>query len=61
MKDFLIQNTTLQDIADAIRAANGSTEPMAVNEMASAISQLSTGGSIEGAVLYNATQELTDA
>ena len=59
MNDFLIQDTTLQNIADAIRTASGSTEPIAVNEMAPAIEQLSTGGSTEGAVLYSETQELT--
>lgn len=47
MSEYLIQSETLTAIADAIRAKNGSTDPIAVADMATAISEITGGGSSE--------------
>ena len=44
MADYLIQDTTLTDIADAIRGKTGGTGPIPVSGMAGAISGIQTGG-----------------
>ena len=45
MSKYVIEKTTLIDIADAVRGKNGTTEPIVVSELASAITNLPTGGS----------------
>ena len=44
MADYLIKDTTLTNIADAIRAKKSSTETYTPAEMATAISSIETGG-----------------
>ena len=44
MADYLIQDTTLTGIADAIRGKTGGTGPIPVSGMAGAISGIQTGG-----------------
>ena len=50
MADYLIQDTTLTDIADAIRGKTGGTGPIPVSGMAGAISGIQTGGGGGGSV-----------
>lgn len=45
MADYLIKDTTLTNIADAIRAKKSSTDTYTPAEMATAISSIQTGGS----------------
>lgn len=45
MADYLIKDTTLTNIADAIRAKKSSTDTYTPAEMATAISSIETGGS----------------
>lgn len=49
MADYLIQDSTLTDIADAIRAKDGSSAPILTEDMASAIAAIPTDG---GAMKY---------
>lgn len=42
--NYLIQDTTLIGIADAVRGKGGTSEPIAVSELASAITNLPSGG-----------------
>lgn len=44
MDDYLIKKTTLENIAKAIRSKTGSQSSMKPAEMATAISNISTGG-----------------
>ena len=44
MADYLIKDTTLTNIADAIRAKKSSTNTYTPAEMATAISSIETGG-----------------
>ena len=44
MADYLIKDTTLTNIADAIRAKKSSTDTYTPAEMATAISSIQTGG-----------------
>lgn len=44
MAKWIIEDTTLTDIADAIRAKDGSTNPIMVAELASAIANIPSGG-----------------
>lgn len=44
MADYLIQDTTLTGIADAIRGKTGGADPIPVSGMAGAISGIQTGG-----------------
>ena len=44
MADYLIQDTTLTGISDAIRGKTGGTGPIPVSGMAGAISGIQTGG-----------------
>lgn len=48
MAQYLIQDTTLTGIADAIRKKTGSNEAIKVSDMASQIEGITTGGSAEG-------------
>lgn len=49
MAEYLIQDTTLTGIADAIRAKTGSTDAIKVSDMASKIEGISVGGgTVEG-------------
>lgn len=41
---YLIEDTTLTGIADAVRGKNGTTEPIMVSELATAITNLPSGG-----------------
>ena len=45
MADYIIQDSTLTAIADAVRGKTGSTEAMSPMQMATAIEGISTGGS----------------
>lgn len=45
MADYLIQDSTLTDIADAIRAKDGSSAPILTEDMADAIAAIPSGGS----------------
>lgn len=47
MEQGLIEKATMQDIADAIREKDGSTEGLFPSEMADAIRAISTGGAYE--------------
>ena len=47
MADYLIKDTTLTNIADAIRAKKSSTDTYTPAEMATAISSIQTGGAAE--------------
>lgn len=64
MAQYLIQDTTLTDIADAIRAKTGSSDEIRVSDMASQIESISAGGgSMEGVhvvtfMSYDGTTEL---
>ena len=44
MAEYLIQDTTLTGIADAIRGKTGGTEPVAVSDMAAQIEGIQAGG-----------------
>jgi hypothetical protein len=44
MADYLIHDSTLEDIADAIRAKTGGSSLIAPEDMASVIASISTGG-----------------
>ena len=44
MSEYLIQDSTLTDIADAIRAKDGSSAPILTEDMADAIAAIPTGG-----------------
>ena len=44
MTDYLIQDSTLTDIADAIRAKDGSSAPILTEDMADAIAAIPSGG-----------------
>lgn len=48
MSKVLVTETYLEDIADAIRSKNGSTDTYTPAEMASAISDISGGGGSGG-------------
>lgn len=58
MSKKLYEESSIQDIANAIRSKNGSTNTYKVSEMATAINDISVGSS--NAVLYT-PQTLTDA
>lgn len=58
MSKKLYEESSIQDIANAIRSKNGTTDTYKVSEMASAINDISVGSS--DAVLYT-PQTLTDA
>lgn len=51
MAEYIIQDTTLTDIADAIREKDGSTDPIKVSDMATAISEIPAGGEIDTTAL----------
>lgn len=57
MADYLVTDDTLTKLANSIRAKLGTSNTMTVDEMPDAVSSIS-GGSAEGAVLYNIGQEL---
>lgn len=57
MADYLVTDDTLTKLANSIRAKLGTSDTMTVDEMPDAVSSIS-GGSAEGAVLYNIGQEL---
>lgn len=44
MAEYIIQDSTLTDIADAIRAKDGSSAPILTEDMADAIAAIPTGG-----------------
>ena len=44
MAEYLIQDTTLTGIADAIREKTGGTDPVAVSDMAGKIAEIEAGG-----------------
>ena len=44
MAEYLIQDTTLTGIADAIREKTGGTDPVAVSDMAGKIAEIKAGG-----------------
>lgn len=46
MAEYLIQDTSLTAIADAIREKTGSTDTIAVSDFPTAIAGISTGGSV---------------
>ena len=54
MSEYLIQDTTLSAIADAIRDKTGSTDSILTTQMASIISSIQTGSSVveENPILY---------
>lgn len=54
MAEYIIQETTLTDIADAIREKDGSTDPIKVSDMATAISEIPSGGDIDTSALTTA-------
>lgn len=61
MAEYLIQDTTLTAIADAIRSKTGTTEPMPVTDMANQITSITTGGGGDYTVTfmnYNGTAVL---
>lgn len=47
MSKYLIEDTTLTSIADAIREKGGTTDPILAGSMAAAIAAIETGGSVE--------------
>jgi hypothetical protein len=47
MSEYLIQDSTLTDIADAIRAKDGSSAPILTEDMADAIAAIPSGGGLE--------------
>lgn len=46
MAEYLIKDTTLSDIADAIRAKDGTTDAIPVSDFASRISAIESGGGV---------------
>lgn len=52
MAEYLIKDTTLTGIADAIRAKNGGTDPIAVTDMAAQIAAITGGGGSSDDVRY---------
>ena len=50
MAEYLIQDSTLKDIADAIRAKTGGSSAMMPTEMATAIGTISGGGSLPSVI-----------
>ena len=50
MSKYVIDSSTLTSIADAVRAKTGSTDPIKVSDIPTAISNISGGGS-EGIVI----------
>ena len=51
MSDYIIHDTTLTSIANAIRTKTGSNAQMTPSEMATAIGNISTGGG--GGITFN--------
>ena len=62
MTEYLINEDTLTDIADAIRGKTGSSDPIMANEMATYISNISSGINPEDIPeeVYIGTEEPTD-
>ena len=47
MAEYIVQDTSLKAIADAVRAKTGSTDALTLEDMASAIGEISGGGSFK--------------
>lgn len=56
MAEYLIQDTTLTGIADAVRAKTGKTDSILVSDMASEIANISTGVELNFEVVGGTTQ-----
>jgi hypothetical protein len=53
MAEYIIQDSTLTDIADAIRAKDGSSAPILTEDMADAIAAIPSGGGYDGLELIS--------
>ena len=58
MPNYMIEGQTLTDIADAIRAKTGSSDPITGANMASEIENIPTGSTIEGVIADNISQNI---
>lgn len=58
MGDYLIKDTTLTDIADAVRAKTGITDQILVSELATKIQNITTGNAESGDITTTASGEL---
>ena len=56
MAEYLIQGKTLTDIADAIRAKTGSSEPLSVSSFATDIVQIQSGTDTSDATITSGSQ-----
>lgn len=56
MAEYLVQGESLSQIADAVRASTGSTDPLTLDEMAAVISQMSAGGGSELVIVGGTTR-----
>ena len=59
MSEYLIQDTTLTGIADAIRGKTGGTEPVAVSDMAAQIEGIQAGGGDIDALIERSITEIS--
>ena len=54
MAEYIIQDSTLTDIADAIRAKDGSSAPILTEDMADAIAAIPSGTTITDGIVFKA-------
>ena len=59
MAEYLIQDTTLTGIADAIREKTGGTDPVAVSDMAGKIAEIEAGGGNIDALIDRSITEIS--
>lgn len=59
MSEYLIQDTTLTGIADAIRGKTGGTDPVAVSDMAAQIAGIQAGGGDIDALIERSITEIS--
>ena len=61
MAEYLIQDTTLTGIADAIREKTGGTDPVAVSDMAGKIAEIKAGGGDIDALIDRSITEISSS
>ena len=61
MAEYLIQDTTLTGIADAIREKTGGTDPVAVSDMAGKIAEIKAGGGNIDALIDRSITEISSS
>ena len=61
MAEYLIQDTTLTGIAEAIREKTGGTDPVAVSDMAGKIAEIEAGGGDIDALIDRSITEISSS